>query len=72
MCLLIQHITMCHPQTLKGGGIIRMVFVSERVVSVLFSSNGIYDCYSYYCRNISTLNQSMFWNCRILIYLIPI
>ena len=71
MCLLIQHIKKCHPQTLSGGGIFKMAFVSQRVVSMLFSSNGVCDCSSYYCRNITSLNQSILWNCRRLISLIP-
>jgi hypothetical protein len=71
MCLLIQHITKCHLQTLSGGGIFKMAFVFQRVVSVLFSSNDVYYCSSYYCRHISTLNHSIFWNCHRLISLMP-
>ena len=41
-----------------------MAFVSQRVVSVLFSSDGVFDCSSHYCRNYSTLNQISF--CKVV------
>jgi len=47
MCLLIQHIAKCNPQTLSSIGNFKISFVSQRVVSVLYSSNGIYESSIY-------------------------